>query len=162
MRIHMKNKTTVFKKILVIFSSILAVLLIISVILHFMNPYKQIIVRESSGCFGSPIDRVYTSGPFICGIYSHNEFHKTFSSPVVIYDLLGVMISSMNPEEVENIDSSFSTAPITNITLIRKDGTEVNIIAYVSDQTEARIISGRIRDLMKIVPLLNGKELTCK
>ena len=158
----MKNKTTVFKKILVIFSSILAVLLIISVILHFMNPYKQIIVRESSGCFGSPIDRVYTSGPFICGIYSHNEFHKTFSSPVVIYDLLGVMISSMNPEEVENIDSSFSTAPITNITLIRKDGTEVNIIAYVSDQTEARIISGRIRDLMKIVPLLNGKELTCK
>lgn len=158
----MKNKTTVFKKLLVIISSILAVLLIISVILHFMNPYKQIIVRESSGCFGSPIDRVYTSGPFICGIYSHNEFHKTFSSPVVIYDLLGVMISSMNPEEVENIDSSFSTAPITNITLIRKDGTEVNITAYVSDQTEARIISGRIRDLMKIVPLLNGKELTCK
>ena len=158
----MKNKTTVFKKLLVIFSSTLAVLLIISVILHFMNPYKQIIVRESSGCFGSPIDREYTSGPFICGIYSQNEFHKTFSSPVVIYDLLGVMISSMNPEEVENIDSSFSTAPITNITLIRKDGTEVNITAYVSDQTEARIISGRIRDLMKIVPLLNGKELTCK
>lgn len=159
----MKNKTTVFKKILVIFSSILAVLLIISVILHFLNPYKQIIVKESSGCFGSPIDREYTSGPFICGIYSHNEFHKTFSSPVVIYDLLGVMISSMNPEEVENIDSSsFSTAPITNITLIRKDGTKVNITAYVSDQTEARIISGGIRDLMKIVPLLNGKELTCK